>query len=178
MIRDRETCLISNDPRSEVAGPCGWCGDKCGNNNVCEPVKWLKKIVIPTTKIAYNQVKISNFCFSSYYTKFSPNSLKWLDKYIMYLTGCENSGEYSNGKCEGWKYLCDSDQWRHRQFMIDHCSKTCGFCDPGKLISILRNSSMLKFSVRFGICFTDSKLTQYLIVSQMSLQLPQQQERW
>ena len=31
---------------------------------------------------------------------------------------------------------------------------------------------------RFGIYLTDSKLTQYLIVSQISLQLPQQQERW
>ena len=28
------------------------------------------------------------------------------------------------------------------------------------------------------ICFTDSRLTQYLIVSQISLQLPQQQGRW
>ena len=67
--------------------------------------------------------------------------MKWLDKYIMYLIGCENSGQYSNAYCEGRKYLCDSDH--NRQFFIDHCSKTCGFCDPGKLISILRNSSML-----------------------------------
>ena len=29
-----------------------------------------KEIVIPITKIAYNLVKISNFCFSIYYTKF------------------------------------------------------------------------------------------------------------
>ena len=71
------------------------------------------------------------------------NSLKWLDKYIMYLTGCENSGQYSNAYCEGWKYLCTDFVDQNRQFMIDHCSKTCGFCDPGKLISILRNSSML-----------------------------------
>ena len=42
-IRDRGTCLISNDPRTDYAGPCGWCGDKCGNENVCEPVVWLKR---------------------------------------------------------------------------------------------------------------------------------------
>ena len=48
-IRDRETCLITNDPRVShldyynYAGPCGWCGDKCGNENVCEPVAWLKR---------------------------------------------------------------------------------------------------------------------------------------
>ena len=42
-IRDRETCLITNDPRGSYAGPCGWCGDKCGNENVCEPVVWLKR---------------------------------------------------------------------------------------------------------------------------------------
>ena len=41
-IRDRGTCLISNDPRTDYAGPCGWCGDKCGNDNVCEPVAFLK----------------------------------------------------------------------------------------------------------------------------------------
>ena len=41
-IRDRGTCLISNDPRTDYAGPCGWCGDKCGNDNVCEPVVFLK----------------------------------------------------------------------------------------------------------------------------------------
>ena len=41
-IRDREACLIANDPRGSYAGPCGWCGDKCGNDNVCEPVVWLK----------------------------------------------------------------------------------------------------------------------------------------
>ena len=40
-IRDRKTCLITNDPRGKWAGPCGWCGDKCGNQNVCEPVVWL-----------------------------------------------------------------------------------------------------------------------------------------
>ena len=28
-----------------------------------------KEIVIPITKIAYNQVKMSNFCFASYYEK-------------------------------------------------------------------------------------------------------------
>ena len=42
-IRNREACLVSNDPRTEWAGPCGWCGDKCGNKNVCEPVVWLKR---------------------------------------------------------------------------------------------------------------------------------------
>ena len=42
-IRDREACLIANDPRGSYAGPCGWCGDKCGNENVCEPVVWLKR---------------------------------------------------------------------------------------------------------------------------------------
>ena len=42
-IRDRETCLVTNDPRGNYAGPCGWCGDKCGNENVCEPVVWLKR---------------------------------------------------------------------------------------------------------------------------------------
>ena len=46
-IRDRKTCLISEDNRAEHAGPCGWCGKSCGgtryeNNNACEPVKWLK----------------------------------------------------------------------------------------------------------------------------------------
>merc|ERR1712141_237250 len=41
-IRDRGTCLVTNDPRTDYAGPCGWCGDKCGNDNVCEPVVWLK----------------------------------------------------------------------------------------------------------------------------------------
>ena len=41
-IRDRGTCLISNDPRTDYAGPCGWGGDKCGNDNVCEPVVFLK----------------------------------------------------------------------------------------------------------------------------------------
>ena len=40
-IRDRGTCLVTNDPRTDYAGPCGWCGDKCGNDNVCEPVVWL-----------------------------------------------------------------------------------------------------------------------------------------
>ena len=43
MIRNREACLISKDPRNEYAGPCGWCGDKCTNANVCEPTKWLKR---------------------------------------------------------------------------------------------------------------------------------------
>ena len=37
---------------------------------------------------------------------------------------------------------------------------------------------MAREIILFGIYFTDSKLTQYLIVSQISLQLPQQQERW
>ena len=46
-IRDRKTCLISEDNLGDYAGPCGWCGKSCGgaryeNNNVCEPVKWLK----------------------------------------------------------------------------------------------------------------------------------------
>ena len=35
--------MIANDPRGSYAGPCGWCGDKCGNENVCEPVVWLKR---------------------------------------------------------------------------------------------------------------------------------------
>ena len=35
--------MITNDPRGKWAGPCGWCGDKCGNKNVCEPVVWLKR---------------------------------------------------------------------------------------------------------------------------------------
>jgi len=46
-IRDRKTCLISEDNRLDTIGPCGWCGKSCGgaryeNNNVCEPVAWLK----------------------------------------------------------------------------------------------------------------------------------------
>ena len=35
--------MVTNDPRGNYAGPCGWCGDKCGNENVCEPVVWLKR---------------------------------------------------------------------------------------------------------------------------------------
>merc|ERR1711997_1153351 len=103
-IRDRGTCSISNDPRTDYAGPCGWCGDKCGNNNVCEPVKWLKK----------NRNTNYEDCLQP---------------------GCENSGSYSDAKCEGWKYRCDSDQ--SQQFLIDHCSKTCGFCRSDQDYSIL-----------------------------------------
>ena len=35
--------MIANDPRGNYAGPCGWCGDKCGNKNNCEPVVWLNR---------------------------------------------------------------------------------------------------------------------------------------
>ena len=36
--KDRNTCLIATDGTNQQ---CGWCGDKCGNQNVCEPVVWL-----------------------------------------------------------------------------------------------------------------------------------------
>ena len=39
-VKHRETCLITEDSR-ENHGPCGWCGDKCGNANVCESHAYL-----------------------------------------------------------------------------------------------------------------------------------------
>lgn len=42
-IRNRETCLTTKDPRSDPPDPCGWCGNACGNVNVCEPLKYLKE---------------------------------------------------------------------------------------------------------------------------------------
>ena len=52
-IKDRKTCLITEDNRKEHIGPCGWCGKACGgadyeNYNWCEPVAWLK-----TTSISF-----------------------------------------------------------------------------------------------------------------------------
>ena len=46
-IKDRKTCLISEDDRPDYIGPCGWCGKACDdgnydNPNWCEPVVWLK----------------------------------------------------------------------------------------------------------------------------------------
>ena len=42
-IRDRETCLITSDPRTKWYGPCDWCGEHCGNDNVCEPHVYIQK---------------------------------------------------------------------------------------------------------------------------------------
>ena len=51
-----------------------------------------KEIVIPITKIAYNQVKMSNFCFASYYEKNLKAFILWLNffKIIFHVvaSGC------------------------------------------------------------------------------------------
>ena len=85
-IRDRKTCLISEDNRPEYAGPCGWCGKSCGgaryeNNNVCEPVAWLKTAGISFYETCLKQgIEFRTFQFflmnelNSGYTSFSCKS--------------------------------------------------------------------------------------------------------
>ena len=44
-IRDRKTCLTSNDTSEEWKSPCGWCfGKNCAESqNLCAPKKWLQQ---------------------------------------------------------------------------------------------------------------------------------------
>ena len=48
---------------------------------------------------------------------------------IIFCVECKNSGQYSDDQCLGWKSLCLSDEWK--QFMTDHCSRSCNFCAAG-----------------------------------------------
>ena len=74
--------MVTNDPRGNYAGPCGWCGNKCGNENVCEPVVWLKRnrvtdfedclkeekttTTITTTAEGWFKINISNVATTSF----------------------------------------------------------------------------------------------------------------
>ena len=57
--------MITNDPRVShldyynYAGPCGWCGNKCGSENVCEPVAWLKRNQVTDFEDCLNDEKTS-----------------------------------------------------------------------------------------------------------------------
>ena len=49
--------------------------------------------------------------------------------YYSLFIECKNSGQYSDEQCSSWMDNCKGGQYG--QFMIDHCSKTCGFCTLG-----------------------------------------------
>ena len=50
---------------------------------------------------------------------------------------CKNSGKYDESACSGWIKSCAKSSLFY-EFMKDHCSETCGFCNKkGKAICLL-----------------------------------------
>lgn len=44
------------------------------------------------------------------------------------MSGCRNSGSYTDKECEEWKNL-NYCQEQYPKFMKDHCKKTCGIAN-------------------------------------------------
>ena len=113
-IRDRGTCLVTNDPRTDYAGPCGWCGDKCGNDNVCEPVVWLKSnnnkdfedclkegettTTTTTTAKGWSMIIMYNIAITSRYR--SQYRYAAITSLFLFQKGCNtNGGSHPNVPC-------------------------------------------------------------------------------
>ena len=104
--------MVSNDPRSSYAGPCGWCGDKCGNKNVCEPVVWLNSnnnkdfedclkegettTTTTTTAKGWSKIIMYNVAITSRYFE----TYAAITSLFLFQKGCNtNGGSHPNVPC-------------------------------------------------------------------------------
>ena len=62
---------------------------------------------------------------------------------IIFILECKNSGQYNDTQCSGWISHCHSGEYK--QFMFDHCRKTCGLCASGNYI--LEHVANVVFSI-------------------------------
>jgi len=63
---------------------------------------------------------------------------------------CKNSGQYNDTQCSGWISHCHSGEYK--QFMFDHCRKTCGLCASDSEIQNLGKDCWSQCNKKQGPC--------------------------